>query len=461
MRSETNRGVEKYQFEVFELYPKQRTLWRAGERIALTPKPLETLVLLIEHAGETVSKESLLEQVWKGASVEENNLTQSISTLRRTLGEKRGENRFIVTDPGRGYRFVAPVTRTAEADASLAVAEVPASSAVVEVATTVVDQPVDALPGLHRVATWIAFVAALILAIGGTAYWRTRRVTVSSPVRRSVAVLRLRDLSQPEEGWLQTALTEMLTSELAAGGQLRTIPAEDVERWRSDLGGAGEPAKQVDLLRAARRSLGADSLIVGSYLAEGNCPDCKVRVDLGLMNPETGERIATVIEEGAALDLPDLASRLGRRLRSEFGVTATIASSPQWPRAGAMQEYAEGLKALRAGDPISSRGHLQTAAEADPENPLIHSALAEAWSALGYGVRAKEENRRAFDLSGSLDRLDRLGVEARYRTSMLQWDRTIEIYQTIFKLFPDSLEDGLNLARAQIQANREPMPGSR
>ena len=232
------------------------------------------------------------------------------------------------------------------------------------------------------------------------------------------------------------------------------IPAEDVERWRSDLGGAGEPAKQVDLLRAARRSLGADSLIVGSYLAEGNCPDCKVRVDLGLMNPETGERIATVIEEGAARDLPDLASRLGRRLRSEFGVTATVASSPQWPRAGAMQEYAEGLKALRAGDPISSRGHLQTAAEADPENPLIHSALAEAWSALGYGVRAKEENRRAFDLSGSLDRLDRLGVEARYRTSLLQWDRTIEIYQTIFKLFPDSLEDGLNLARAQIQANR-------
>jgi len=441
MSSGTEWEIEKYQFEIFELFPKQRTLLRGGERLPLMPKPLETLIMLVEHAGQTVPKETLLEQVWKGAAVEENNLTQSISTLRKTLGEKRGENRFIVTDPGRGYRFVAPVSRIAEGPA---------------VPSPPVDQSLAPAPRRHTVAVWMASVAALVLILGpGSAYWLTNRRATSRPVRRSVAVLSLRDLSQPGEAWLQTALTEMLTSEVAAGGQLRTIPAEDVERWRSDIGAAREPEKQADLLRAAQRYLGADSFIVGSYLATGNCPDCKVRVDLGLMNSTTGERIATVIEEGTAADLTGLTSRLGRRLRSEFGVNATIPGSSQWPRASAMREYAEGLKALRAGDPVSSRDHLQAAAEADPDNPLIHSALAETWSALGYGVRAKEENRRAFDLSGSLDRLNRLGVEARYRISMLQWDRAIEIYQTIFKLFPDSLEDGLNLARAQVQANRQ------
>src|SRR5271170_6945831 len=105
------RRSAKFLFGEFELSPSRGTLWRAGVRVPLMPKPLATLLVLVEHAGETVSKEDLLSQVWSGTAVEENNLTQSISTLRKVLGEKRGENRFIVTDPGNGYRFVADVIR--------------------------------------------------------------------------------------------------------------------------------------------------------------------------------------------------------------------------------------------------------------------------------------------------------------------------------------------------------------
>jgi tetratricopeptide (TPR) repeat protein len=142
---------------------------------------------------------------------------------------------------------------------------------------------------------------------------------------------------------------------------------------------------------------------------------------------------------------------LGRRLRSELGLQADVPASPRWPAASAMREYAEGLRALRRMDPISARDHLQAAVADDPGNALIHSALASAWAALGYGTRANEEDRRAYDMAGSLDRLDRLGIEARYRASLQQWDRAIEIYKTIFQLFPDSLDDGLNLARAQFR----------
>src|ERR1700691_2393481 len=105
----------KYHFGEFELCPNQGALWQAGERVPLMPKPLATLLVLVERAGETVPKDELLAQVWHGTAVEENNLTQSISTLRKVLGEKRGENRFIVTDPGNGYRFVAEVTRIEDA----------------------------------------------------------------------------------------------------------------------------------------------------------------------------------------------------------------------------------------------------------------------------------------------------------------------------------------------------------
>src|ERR1035438_561979 len=108
----------KYRFGEFELFPNQGALCRAGVRVPLTPKPLATLLVLVERAGETVSKDELLAEVWNGAAVEENNLTQSISTLRKVLGEKRGENRFIATEPGNGYRFVASVTRIEDAPLS-------------------------------------------------------------------------------------------------------------------------------------------------------------------------------------------------------------------------------------------------------------------------------------------------------------------------------------------------------
>src|SRR5271154_2614504 len=101
----------KFQFGEFDLLPTQGALWRAGIRVPLMPKPLATLLVLVDRAGETVSKDELLAEVWMGAAVEENNLTQSISVLRKVLGEKRGENRFIATEPGNGYRLVADVIR--------------------------------------------------------------------------------------------------------------------------------------------------------------------------------------------------------------------------------------------------------------------------------------------------------------------------------------------------------------
>ena len=77
----------------------------------------DTLLYMLEHAGETFSKEALMQAVWPDTIVEENNLNQNISTLRRLLGEKRGENRYIATIPGRGYQFTATVVSVGGASA--------------------------------------------------------------------------------------------------------------------------------------------------------------------------------------------------------------------------------------------------------------------------------------------------------------------------------------------------------
>lgn len=95
----------------------RRLLLRGNESLPLTPRIFDTLVYLVENQGRMISKEELMKAVWPNAFVEENNLTQSVSALRRMLGERRGENRYIVTVPGHGYRFAAVVKKNEEVEA--------------------------------------------------------------------------------------------------------------------------------------------------------------------------------------------------------------------------------------------------------------------------------------------------------------------------------------------------------
>ena len=94
----------------FRLDPVDRLLSRDGRPVSLTPKAIDTLLVLVERRGRLVAKEELLRAVWPDAFVEENNLAQHISTLRRVLGEGLPVGPVIETVPRRGYRFVGPVT---------------------------------------------------------------------------------------------------------------------------------------------------------------------------------------------------------------------------------------------------------------------------------------------------------------------------------------------------------------
>ncbi len=146
-----------YEFGGFRLDPLRRVLSREdGQPIALKPKVLDALLYLVEHAGEPLDKSELIEGIWPGLVVEENNLNKTISVLRRVLGETPDDHRFIVTVPGRGYRFVATVSRRARD------AEVPA--------------PAVGLPssahGMHRQArmpgTALRYAGAVAIAAAAT-----------------------------------------------------------------------------------------------------------------------------------------------------------------------------------------------------------------------------------------------------------------------------------------------------
>lgn len=308
-------------------------------------------------------------------------------------------------------------------------------------------------------AALLLVVIALIAFSAKTRFWnRPPALDVnsgSSSQRRSVAVLGFRNLAaKPEDAWLSTALSEMLTTELAAGEQLRTIPGENVSRMKNDLTLPEADSYARDTLKQIHDRLGTDLVVLGSYVESG----AEVRLDFRMQDALAGETLMAFSESGKSSELLDLVSRTGADLRSKLalasmtpgelaGVVATLPST-----ADATRLYAQGIEKLRLFDALSARDLLQKAVNSDPNHALAHAALSQAWSALGYDARAHDEAKKAFELSGNLPRENRLSIEGRYREVARDWPRAIEIYRALWNFFPDNLEYGLRLTGIQVAA---------
>jgi len=316
---------------------------------------------------------------------------------------------------------------------------------------------------------WIASaLAALVIAlvaafsVGG---WRHKaQPQMAAPTnavksRKSVAVLGFKNLSgKPEEAWISTALAEMLTTELGAGEQVRTVPGENVARMKMDLSLADADSFAADTLERIHKNLGSDLVVLGSYLALGKEAGGKVRLDFRLQDAVAGETVATFSETATEEELIDLVSRTGADLRRKMGIAGVSAADESVVRAAlptnpeAARLYSEGLDKLRVFDALLARDLLTQSAKIEPKHALTHSALAAAWSALGYDAKSQAEAKQAFDLSSGLSREDRLSVEGRYREATHDWPKAVEIYRTLAGFFPDDLDYGLRLASAQVSA---------
>jgi serine/threonine protein kinase/tetratricopeptide (TPR) repeat protein len=323
----------------------------------------------------------------------------------------------------------------------------------------------------HRMGVLTGAMLALV-ALGGAVFVRWEEKSAAEkaraevagdhiPGRRSVAVLGFKNLSgRSETLWVSTALSEMLRTELAAGGRLRIISGETVANMKSDLSLPETDSLARGTLTRVRKNLGSDYVLLGSYLDLGGNGSQQVRFDMRLQDAAAGETIAAVALDGVETDLSDLVVRAGTSLREKLGagtvspeeaasLKATQPSNPE-----TLRLYAEGLAKLRAFDALGARDLLEKAVDADPSFALAHSALGEAWGTLGYDAKAAEEARKAFDLAGGLPREEGLLIEARYRQAARERDKVVEIYRTLFNFFPDNLDHGLQLVSAQLSAGR-------
>ncbi len=323
-----------------------------------------------------------------------------------------------------------------------------------------------ALPD-RRVLIAVA-LSALAITGAGTLAW-TRRASPTAAIdghavpasRRAVAVLGFKNLSgDARYAWLSTALSEMFTAELAAGAHVRTIPGENVARMKADLALADTESVGSETLARIREHAGADVVLVGSYLALGDGPGARLRLDLRLQDAGSGETIASLTQTGTEADLFDLVSRAGRSLRERLAIGPLSSAEAGTLRASlpsnaeAARVYAEGIARLRSFDALAARSLLEQATQADPGYAPAQAALADAWAALGYDARAAEVARKAYEAATDVSREDRLVIEGRFHAASHRWPRAVEVYRSLWAFFPDDLEHGLRLAGAQIAAGQ-------
>lgn len=322
----------------------------------------------------------------------------------------------------------------------------------------------------HRESLAVALV--ILAAAGAVVAWQLQRSrTVAADraianvpplaVRPSVAVLGFWNLSHRDDtAWLATAFSEMLTTELAAGGRLRLLPGDTIARARIELELPDVANLSADNLKNVRRNLGSDFVISGSYLDLGAAARGQIRLDLHLQDAASGETLTSVSEQGSEQQLFDIVSRAGARLRERLGVSEVpAAESPALQKSMASSTeaaklYSEGLAKLRGFDALAARDLLSRAAVAEPTFSLTHAALAKAWLALGYNGNARQEAAKAMDTAGKLSRENHLLVEGQYYEASEDWGQSIEAYRTLFNFFPDNPEHGLALANAQIKAGQ-------
>ena len=435
--------------------PEQRLLLRDQQPIPLSPKAFDLLLVLAQRSGQLVLKDDLMQILWPDTFVEESNLGQHVFQLRKALGDRSQGSSYIVTVPGRGYRFVQDVRFLPEKEKIVLESHL-RTKVVVETG--------------RRPSLGISAAVLALLIVAGALGYRTYRaeqhresakIELPKTVkpRRSVAVLGFRNLSgRPDVGWLSTAFSEMLGTELAAGGQVRLVSSEEVAHMSTSLPLASSGTLSKDTLARIHQNLGADLVVLGSYSDLGKLSGGAIRLDLALQDTTSGETLATMAENGTEAGVFQIVSQAGERLRQQLklpslsqeqdaGVQAALPANTEAERL-----YAEGLEKLREFDALAARDWLEKAIQADSSYALAHSALAEAWSQLGYDEKAKSEAKKSFELSGKLPRKDRLLIEGRYHALSKEWDKAVESYRTLFDFFPDDIEYGLRLAEAQREA---------
>ncbi len=394
-----------YEFGPFRLDPVRRVLWREGEIVPLRSKAFDTLLALLRSRGRVLEKDELLREVWGETIVEESGLTRNIAEVRRTLGERLEERRYIVTVPGRGYRFVAEVREVAreieleigpeiEADEEGVIEETRTVSRIISEEEVIEAEPaaLDASPvawlesapprrplfrrkaiRLGRLGGELALMA---IVAAGLFFYFSRRPALTEKDSILLADFVNTTGDAAFDGTLKQGLAVQLEqspflnifSEARTRETLRMMQRQPDESLTLPL------AREICLRHGIKAALSGAIAALGSHYV----------ITLEAINAQTGDVIARAQTEAAGKErvlrelsnaARDLRERLGESLGSLQKFHAPIEQASTASLA-ALQVYSLGRAQVMQGNRAAALRFYQRAVELDPDFAIAWNALA-------------------------------------------------------------------------------------
>ena len=339
----------------------RRSATRAGvarrrQQVDITGRVVEALVYLVERPGQLVEKKALIEALWPHVVVEDGNLTQTIHTLRRVLGERPGEHRYIATVPGRGYRFVAEVrVRGGQATP-------------------------DAVPSRRPKGFWRGSQLSLVLlVVVAVLAWRGRGQPVDEPAvpaQPSIAVLPFVDMStEQDQVHFAEGLSEEILNLLARADALRVIARTSSFSFKD---------QNADIRTIAQR-LAVSHVLEGSVRKSGE----RVRITAQLIDGATSAHVWSDTYDRDVNDIFGVQREIASAVADALHVTLARAG-PRRAETSSTQAYEHYLQGRhlfnrRSGeDLLQAKSHFEKAVQIDPDYGRAWAALAGVYFVARY-----------------------------------------------------------------------------
>ncbi len=388
MNQQTSRV---HQFGNFRLDVGRRLLFKNQEQVSLPPKAFEILQFLIESNGKIVEKSELMQKVWQDSFVEDNNLTVNMTIIRKALGEKRGENKFIATIPGRGYRFVAEVFEES-ADDFLILEEISTTDVLIreeffETETEKVINPQNSALLLspksqtfsNRKYLFASIAVLLLICCGGIYYFAISPRKIENPNQiQTLAVLPFKPLAMNEQdAILGVGMADALISKLSKIKRVTVRPTTAITKYA---------AQNKDLMTIGNE-LNVDALLDGKIQRDGE----KLRVSVQLIRVSDNSPLWAGTFDAKESDIFALQDSISAQVADSLALKLDDTERRQITKhptenAEAYKLYLNGIYQLnkrRLDSAKLSISYFEQAIEKQPDYALAYAGLGDAYVMLG------------------------------------------------------------------------------
>jgi DNA-binding winged helix-turn-helix (wHTH) protein/Tfp pilus assembly protein PilF len=409
-----------YEFGPFRMDPDKQTLLRENVAVPVTPKAFETLLVLVRRSRDVVSKEDLLKEVWPDSFVEESNLSQNIFLLRKALGDTAENRQYIVTLPGRGYRFAASVRTVTEQGEALVAQARTRTQIVIEENEAETDHALKALPipqrpGAGRKFLFSAAVVAVLLALGVFLLIRNRR---PANLDEKDSILVADFVNTTGDPVFDDTLRQGMEVQLEQSPSLSMVSEDGIRQALRLMGQSPDARLTGQTAREVCERTGSSAVLEGSIKPLGS----EYVLDLRSTNCRTGENIDDEqVQVARKEDALDAVTRMARGFRVRAGESAAALVKHDTPLAEATTPSLEALKAYSLGWKFAaSQGgepaipFFQRAVEIDPSFAVAYASLGLMYGSTGSSELATENVTRAYELRDRASDKERFFITGYY-----------------------------------------------